>query len=392
MLIVQEEPYQVPHYEDEVKIYEAMRDGTWRERANLPDPGDDGVAISRDFAMNAKWETDRAVVHVYQLQPDGTWQEQEPLSTSFAAGVSGLDLTEEWAVVKGNGNLIYMFEKQADLSWLEQFVIEIKDAAGPENLQNIHAEESFVIATNPYDNEYGESAGAVYVIDMSPGITSFTLIDTDTDQPVPGYESMYDGIMLDLATLPTNLSIRANVRGDYESVRFVFNGTDPFRIENYAPYALFGDVDGNFAPGNLGSGEQFLQAIPYTADGGAGEAGIPYQIRINVINGTAPGKHLVETPAIHTGVELPDAFVLEAGYPNPFNPTTTIRFGVPEAELIQLVVYDILGREVMRLVDGMVAAGWHEVPVDASHLPSGTYLYRLETSAGSQVRTMQLLK
>jgi len=89
---------------------------------------------------------------------------------------------------------------------------------------------------------------------------------------------------------------------------------------------------------------------------------------------------------------VPEAFVLEANYPNPFNPQTTIRFNVPEASVVKLVVYDVLGREVRVLVDGVREAGMHEVVFDASTLPSGTYLYRLETPEGSFVRTMQLVK
>ncbi len=89
---------------------------------------------------------------------------------------------------------------------------------------------------------------------------------------------------------------------------------------------------------------------------------------------------------------VPEAFVLEAVYPNPFNPQTTIRFSVPEASVVKLVVYDVLGREVRVLVDGTREAGTHEVVFEAGNLPSGTYLVRLVTPAGSFVQTMQLVK
>jgi hypothetical protein len=89
---------------------------------------------------------------------------------------------------------------------------------------------------------------------------------------------------------------------------------------------------------------------------------------------------------------LPEAVALEAAYPNPFNPQTEIGFALPEASEVRLVVYDLLGREVARLVDGSVAAGRHGVRFEAGHLPSGTYLYRLEAGAFVQVRRMVLLK
>ncbi|MEZ4699160.1 MAG: T9SS type A sorting domain-containing protein [Rhodothermales bacterium] len=79
-------------------------------------------------------------------------------------------------------------------------------------------------------------------------------------------------------------------------------------------------------------------------------------------------------------------------YPNPFNPTTTITFALSEQAQVRLTVYDMLGREVERLVDSIQEAGSHEVTFNAGDLPGGTYLYRLETPAGSFVQQMVLLK
>ena len=91
-------------------------------------------------------------------------------------------------------------------------------------------------------------------------------------------------------------------------------------------------------------------------------------------------------------LEVPANHVLESSYPNPFNPSTTIRFSLLEAAPVRLAVYDVLGRQVLMLLDGTREAGTHEVSFDASHLSSGTYFYRLETPQGSFVRTMLLAK
>lgn len=90
--------------------------------------------------------------------------------------------------------------------------------------------------------------------------------------------------------------------------------------------------------------------------------------------------------------EAPEEYMLESNYPNPFNPTTSIRYSLPEASQVKLVVYDMLGRTVRVLVDGMRQAGQHEVALDAGDLPSGTYLYRLVTPEGSITKTMVLQK
>ncbi|MEZ4699159.1 MAG: malectin domain-containing carbohydrate-binding protein [Rhodothermales bacterium] len=93
-----------------------------------------------------------------------------------------------------------------------------------------------------------------------------------------------------------------------------------------------------------------------------------------------------------SSLEVPVATRLERNFPNPFNPSTVIRFSLRESAAVRVQVYDLLGREVARLVDGVRDAGSHEVTFNAGDLPSGTYLYRLETPAGSFVHRMVLVK
>lgn len=81
--------------------------------------------------------------------------------------------------------------------------------------------------------------------------------------------------------------------------------------------------------------------------------------------------------------EIPAGYALAAAYPNPFNPSTTIRFGLPEAGHVDLVVYDGLGRVVARPITGTRGAGYHEVVFEADGLPSGVYFYRI-TARGDE--------
>jgi hypothetical protein len=89
---------------------------------------------------------------------------------------------------------------------------------------------------------------------------------------------------------------------------------------------------------------------------------------------------------------IPTKFYLAQNYPNPFNPTTTIIFGLPEAGLVDLRIYNILGEEVARLVNGKLEAGYHEVNFDGSNLASGMYFYKLDAGSYSSVKKMLLLK
>ena len=90
--------------------------------------------------------------------------------------------------------------------------------------------------------------------------------------------------------------------------------------------------------------------------------------------------------------ELPEGYALHQNYPNPFNPATTIQYELGTTADVTLTVYDVLGREVMTLVDGRQVAGQHRVTFDGATLASGVYFYRLETPVGRQVRKMILVK
>lgn len=90
--------------------------------------------------------------------------------------------------------------------------------------------------------------------------------------------------------------------------------------------------------------------------------------------------------------ETPDAYVLEPNWPNPFNPSTTIAYRLPAAGRVRLEVFDLLGRRVATLVDGVMPAGRHETRFDATGLASGLYLYALDAGAEKISRPMLLVK
>jgi Secretion system C-terminal sorting domain len=117
-----------------------------------------------------------------------------------------------------------------------------------------------------------------------------------------------------------------------------------------------------------------------------------------VVAATQAGEFVEIETAVATAVDaladpgIPEAWMLEQNYPNPFNPVTTIRFGVPETRQVRVAVYDLLGREVAVLVDGVLEAGAHEVVFDAGQLPSGAYFYRLESQGPPATRMLLLMK
>jgi photosystem II stability/assembly factor-like uncharacterized protein len=89
---------------------------------------------------------------------------------------------------------------------------------------------------------------------------------------------------------------------------------------------------------------------------------------------------------------LPVKATLLQSYPNPFNPTTTIKYDLPTDSPVSLKVYDVLGREVLTLVEGVERSGSHEVVLNASDLSSGVYFYRLKAGDFTNTRRLLLLK
>jgi len=89
---------------------------------------------------------------------------------------------------------------------------------------------------------------------------------------------------------------------------------------------------------------------------------------------------------------LPDHLALLQNYPNPFNPSTEITYTLPARTRVTLRVYDILGKEVALLADGLQEAGYKRVSFSAVNLPSGVYIYVLNAGTFREVRKMLILK
>ena len=92
------------------------------------------------------------------------------------------------------------------------------------------------------------------------------------------------------------------------------------------------------------------------------------------------------------GTEIPNEFKLYQNYPNPFNPVTNINFDVPKAGLVQIRVYDILGKEVEVLADKFLQPGKYKATFNAGKFASGIYFYRINTSSFTDIKRMIVLK
>jgi predicted secreted protein len=91
-------------------------------------------------------------------------------------------------------------------------------------------------------------------------------------------------------------------------------------------------------------------------------------------------------------VGLPTKYTLSQPYPNPFNPTATIEFSIPQSEFVTVKVYNIVGYEITTLINEELSTGNHSIQWDGSHQPSGVYFVKIESGGFVQTKKMVLLK
>ena len=89
---------------------------------------------------------------------------------------------------------------------------------------------------------------------------------------------------------------------------------------------------------------------------------------------------------------IPTEYALNQNYPNPFNPSTAIKFAIPEASNVSLVIYDMLGNQVEVLVNNQMNAGYYTFTWNASHYASGIYFCQMTAKDFIRVNKMLLIK
>ena len=153
--------------------------------------------------------------------------------------------------------------------------------------------------------------------------------------------------------------LRSEIRkDDWKKVGFVpgFGTTTEYRSYNF--------LDESVAPGN-------------------------YSYRLKQIDFSGEFEYSDE---IEVEVNFPDKFSLEQNYPNPFNPSTIIQYAVSSKQLVQIKVFDVLGNEIMTLVDEEKSAGTYEIEFSAEGLASGIYIYKMQTGSFVDIKKMSLIR
>ena len=238
-------------------------------------------------------------------------------------------------------------------------------------------------------------------------------------------------VIIDKATLSTQIvtSIGNGRNRDYEAIACLTTPTNKLRITVFedldddgqqtgievpltgVDIELFRDVDGD---GLIGSDDPLVRTGLSDSNGEvefqtAATGNFVYRMAGGFVRGvglqTATGlEGFGLTARAYMGIgastatstdgdtEVPVEYALHSNYPNPFNPVTTITFDLPATEHVTLAVYDVLGRQVAVLVDGLTQAGQHQVRFNGKRFASGTYIYRMSTATKTFTHTMVLVK
>ncbi len=177
------------------------------------------------------------------------------------------------------------------------------------------------------------------------------------------------------AVYVTGSSQGAGTNFDYLTVKYNSAGVQQwFKREN-------GNTNGNDYASSIAvfdTGKIFITgSANFTPPGSI----VYYTIRYSNVVGIKPISNIV-----------PSSYSLNQNYPNPFNPTTNFKFGIPKSGFVNITLYDMLGREMEKLVNENLNAGEYLVDLDASKYSSGVYYYKLTTDEFTQTKKMMLVK
>ncbi|MCB0839145.1 MAG: T9SS type A sorting domain-containing protein [Bacteroidetes bacterium] len=196
----------------------------------------------------------------------------------------------------------------------------------------------------------------------------FTLVDAVSDQDIG---PLNDGDVIDLATLATNqLNVRANLEGPgVESIRFSFQNVAKYRVENFAPYALEGDDNGDYNALVFTPGTYTISATPYDGRNGKGTKGEKKTIVVTFIDSNQGAKKLSEASMIV--------------YPNPASTKFTIDLQNVEPGEVEFAVYNLTGQLIKRETANTQSPSM-TYKMDLMNVPAGMYLVKV-TNGGNQL-------
>ncbi|TVQ15658.1 MAG: T9SS C-terminal target domain-containing protein [Balneolaceae bacterium] len=302
---------------------------------------------------------------------------------------------------------------------------------------SLHSDGRYVFNDWPADaptGEYPDNMAFVYMDDRDPGLSAivagftdgpydyadrtritglgaggFAFINTGNEEGNPGYPgTRLGGAILALNTLKSKNIEVTWVGQTVEPNSRIYNIRLQYRIGNDGPFGDIPDSGGNpmeYTRNEFPGHHERIGPVrlPETMENRAyvqlfwryyhtGEQADPGSGQRSMLAVSGIDILAQEVLDVDDNPEIPGGYLLEQNYPNPFNPVTVIGYHLPKSTGVTISVFDILGRGVATLVDDRMPAGRHEVRFDASRLPSGVYIFQLQSGEFVQTRKMLLVK
>lgn len=162
------------------------------------------------------------------------------------------------------------------------------------------------------------------------------------------------------------------------------NGFEVHRSDNNSNWQMISFIKGNGTTN---------EAIGYTYQDNLSETGKYFYKIVQIdFDGTRTESNIVEVDFVNSD-NIVLSYGLKNNYPNPFNPTTTIEYSIPERQNVRLIIYNSIGKEIAVLVNETKEAGNYKVNFNADvNLPSGVYFYKIQAGSFSEVKKLMLLK
>jgi subtilisin family serine protease len=309
-----------------------------------------------------------------QQQPDLTFSQIKSLITNNSAtdSYTGSVPNNYWGY--GKLNIFSAMVSLINPSWPNNFETYVYDQWNTTQYTNVSPNQKFAIKFTP--DFSGQLTGALLHTDTSNGITSPLYFEVWSDNGgLPGSKlgstisydasdlALYTWNFIDLQTSDVTLTNGT----DYYLVAYFTSGT---------PTVIL--IDG----GNVDS-RTFRDY-----NDGNGWVVRTYDMRIRPIIATDKSSLV----SVNETASVPLKFELYNNYPNPFNPSTIIKYELPQSGFVKLKIYDVLGREVQTLVNKEQNPGVYQVQLNGEGLSSGVYFYRIETVNFVETKKMILLK
>jgi len=257
---------------------------------------------------------------------------------------------------------------------------------------------------SPFDSYFGfdstNSSGQVLFSGTNSGDYSLYAVKNSVSSDTINFSTFLDSTSVTInMTIPNTLPVFTNLP---DTILIPVNGTETLNVWNFvgdnesSDTTLFFDFSSEPDTLNL-SFDNTTGVLSISAADSNFAGNVILNIRADdTFGGVVEDSILIIFSAV-TGINdnqniIPNDFVLYQNYPNPFNPTSNIKFGLPVRSKVEIIIYNILGQQVVKLVNKEFEAGFHVVSFNAAYLSSGVYLYRIKAGNFVQSKKMILLK